>query len=136
MFLGSTTRAQIVLTRLRRNGIRIAIDDFGSGYATLSYLRDLPVDEVKFDRAFIAPLLTDPRAASVVRAMIALAHDLGLAAVAEGIENVETAALLRDYGCDIGQGFHFSAPLTSADLLSFLAYGAATEPASAAARSS
>lgn len=136
MFLGSTTRAQIVLTRLRRNGIRIAIDDFGSGYATLSYLRDLPVDEVKFDRAFIAPLLTDPRAASVVRAMIALAHELGLAAVAEGIENVETAALLRDYGCDIGQGFHFSAPLTSADLLSFLAYGAATEPASAAARSS
>ncbi len=136
MFLGSTTRAQIVLTRLRRNGIRIAIDDFGSGYATLSYLRDLPVDEVKFDRAFIAPLLADPRAASVVRAMIALAHDLGLAAVAEGIENAETAALLRDYGCDIGQGFHFSAPLTSADLLSFLADGAATEPAPVAARSS
>jgi len=98
----------------------VAIDDFGSGYSALSYLRDLTIDEVKLDRDFIAPILVDPRAAAVVRAVVNLAHELGLTTVAEGVENAETAARLREYGCDVGQGYFFSAPLSAeavADLL-------------------
>lgn len=111
LLLENTERASGVLDRLRASGTRIALDDFGSGYSALWYLRDLSFDEIKLDRQFIAPLLTDRRAALIVRAVIDLAHDLGGIVVAEGVENAETAARLRDYGCEVAQGFYYSAPL-------------------------
>ncbi|WP_231748801.1 bifunctional diguanylate cyclase/phosphodiesterase [Mycobacterium sp. M26] len=121
LFLDNLERTKNVLEQLRHNGIRIAIDDFGSGYSALSYLRDLPIDEVKLDRTFIAPILVDPRAAAVVRAVISLADELGLSIVAEGIEDAETVAWLRDHGCQVGQGFFLSPPLASATLTALLA---------------
>ncbi len=108
------------MEELRRNGIRIAIDDFGSGYSALSYLRELPIDEVKLDRAFIEPILADERAAAVVEAVVGLAHVLGLVIVVEGVEDAETAAKVREYGSDIGQGFYFSRPVTASQLLELL----------------
>ncbi|WP_319432454.1 bifunctional diguanylate cyclase/phosphodiesterase [Mycobacterium sp. RTGN5] len=117
LFLDSTERTRSVLEQLRHNGIRIAIDDFGSGYSALSYLRDLPIDEVKLDRSFIAPILVDARAAAVVRAVVDLAHVLDLMVVVEGVEDAETAALVRELGCDIGQGFYYGPPVPPADLL-------------------
>ncbi|GAY16208.1 bifunctional diguanylate cyclase/phosphodiesterase [Mycobacterium sp. shizuoka-1] len=117
LFLDSTERTCNVLKELRRNGIRIAIDDFGSGYSALSYLRDLPIDEVKLDRNFIAPILVDDRAAAVVRAVVDLAHVLGLTVVVEGVEDADTAALVRDLGGDIGQGFFYGVPVPPAELL-------------------
>lgn len=116
LFLENMERTKIVLKQLQDNGIRIAIDDFGSGYSALSYMRDLTVDEVKLDRHFIAPIPGDVRAAAVVRAVVNLAGELGLTTVAEGIENSETADWLRDQGCQIGQGYYFSPPLPSARL--------------------
>lgn len=121
LFLDNLERTQNVLETLRHNGIRIAIDDFGSGYSALSYLRDLPIDEVKLDRTFIAPILVDQRAAAVVRAVISLADELGLTTVAEGIENAETVAWLRDHGCRIGQGFYLSPPVDAATLVALVA---------------
>jgi EAL domain-containing protein (putative c-di-GMP-specific phosphodiesterase class I) len=109
-----------VLDALRRQGVRIAIDDFGSGYSALSYLRDLPIDEVKLDRQFVAPVLMDWRAAAIVRAVIDLAHVLGVTTVAEGVENAETAAKLRGYGCDVAQGYFYSPPLTAVEMLELL----------------
>ena len=106
-----------VLQRLRDSGIRVAIDDFGSGYSALSYLRDLPIDEVKLDRHFIATVTADTRAASVVHAVIDLTHDLGSTIVAEGVENSETATWLRDHGCDIAQGYYFSKPVDADKVL-------------------
>nr|WP_200845973.1 bifunctional diguanylate cyclase/phosphodiesterase [Mycolicibacterium vanbaalenii] len=103
-----------VLRQLRQEGIRVAIDDFGSGYSALSYLRDLTVDEIKMDRRFIASVTTDSRAAAVVRAVIELAHALDSTVVAEGIEDAVTAAWLREQGCDIGQGFYFGKPIDAA----------------------
>lgn len=103
-----------VLRRLREYGIRVAIDDFGSGYSSLSYLRDLPIDEVKLDRHFIAPVTADPRAAAVVRAVLDLTGDLGITVVAEGIETAETACWLRDHGCEVGQGYLFGKPVDAA----------------------
>lgn len=105
-----------VLEQLRAHGIRVAIDDFGSGYSALSYLRDLLIDEIKLDRHFIASVTADPRAAAIVRAVIDLTHGLGMTVVAEGIEEAATGRWLRDSGCDVGQGFYFGRPLDAADV--------------------
>lgn len=100
-----------VLGQLREFGMRVAIDDFGSGYSALSYLRDLLIDEIKLDRQFIESVTSDHRAAAVVRAVIDLTHGLGMTVVAEGIEEEATATWLRDSGCDIGQGYLFARPI-------------------------
>jgi diguanylate cyclase len=118
--LGNVERASTVLNGLRDLGTMIAIDDFGSGYSALSYLRDLPIDEVKLDRSFIAPITTDPCAAAIVRSVIELSHTLALTTVAEGVETAEEAAALESYGCDMVQGNYYSPPLTTADLLELL----------------
>ncbi len=86
-------RASRILARLRDAGVQVALDDFGTGYSSLAYLRDLPVDEIKLDRSFVAPMLQDPRAHALVVTAITLAHELGLRVVAEGVE--EEAALDR-----------------------------------------
>ncbi|WP_255506693.1 bifunctional diguanylate cyclase/phosphodiesterase [Mycolicibacterium sp. 018/SC-01/001] len=114
--LSDMTTVTAVLGQLRAYGMRVAIDDFGSGYSSLSYLRDLPIDEVKLDRHFVAPVTTDPRAAAVVRAVIDLTHDLGLVVVAEGIEDEQTAQWLRERSCDVGQGYLFGRPVGVADI--------------------
>jgi diguanylate cyclase (GGDEF)-like protein len=116
LLLGNVEGTRQVLNQLRSNGIRISIDDFGTGYSTLSHLCELPVDEVKVDRRLILPLLSDPRAATVVRWIIALAHEMGLLAVAEGVEDAEIAARLTDFGCDVVQGFHFSEPVSAEEV--------------------
>jgi EAL domain-containing protein (putative c-di-GMP-specific phosphodiesterase class I) len=119
--LDGLEHVRLVLNPLRAQGIRIAVDDFGSGYSALSYLRDLPVDHVKLDRHFVAPITSDRDAAVVVRAVVNLAHDLRLTTVAEGIENLETLNRLREFGCDVGQGYYFSPPVPRDRLLVMLA---------------
>lgn len=111
--LGEFGRAAKVLSRVRESGIRVAIDDFGSGFSALAYLRDLPIDEVKLDRHFIGSVACDVKAAAVVRAVIGLGRELGLSVVAEGVEDAETAEWLRDQGCDIAQGYHFAKPMAA-----------------------
>ncbi|BBY29022.1 putative bifunctional diguanylate cyclase/phosphodiesterase [Mycolicibacterium sediminis] len=115
--LGNTRRARTVLDMLRASDIRISIDDFGSGYSALSYLRELPIDEVKLDREFIAPMLTDERAEAIVCAMIDLAHRLEMTCVAEGVEDAATAARLTEHGCDIIQGYWCSPPVAASSVL-------------------
>lgn len=100
-----------VLHELRERGVRVSIDDFGSGYSALSYLRDLAVDEVKLDRQFVAGVTSDARAAAVVSAVIDLTHTLGISVVAEGVEDADTADWLTQHDCDTGQGFYFSTPV-------------------------
>ncbi len=112
LLLEDVERTRTVLQHLRHSGIQIALDDFGSGYSSLAQLRELPVTEIKLDRDFIAPILTNQRAAAIVAAVIAFAHTLGLKVVAEGVENPDTADLLRTYTCDWAQGYHFSPPVT------------------------
>ncbi len=104
-------RAREVLEALRALGLRIAVDDYGTGYCALAYLRDLPIDELKIDRSFIANVTTDRRSAAIVRSTIELAHALGLKVVAEGIEHEQALAALAAFGCDYAQGYHFSRPL-------------------------
>ncbi|MGA9488900.1 MAG: bifunctional diguanylate cyclase/phosphodiesterase [Mycobacterium sp.] len=109
-------KGRAVLNRLRDAGIRVAIDDFGSGYSTLTYLRELPIDEVKLDRQLVAPILYDRRAATIARSVIELAEEFGIASVAEGVENEETARWLKKFGCNVVQGNYFCGPLPASEI--------------------
>lgn len=113
LLLASFARARTVLDRLRQSGIRVAIDDFGSGYSTMTYLHELSIDELKLDRHFVAPILHDERAAAIVRSVIELAATFGLTSVGEGVETKAVADRLREYGCDLAQGHYFSPPVSA-----------------------
>jgi EAL domain-containing protein (putative c-di-GMP-specific phosphodiesterase class I) len=123
-------RARVVLGQLRGLGVQTAIDDYGTGYSSLAYLRRLPADELKLDRAFLADLDDDPRAAAIVEHTVALAHALGLRLVAEGVEQPATARRLAAMGCDVVQGFLVAQPMALDRFTSWLgtAGGAVTAP--------
>jgi diguanylate cyclase (GGDEF)-like protein len=107
-------RSLQTLLKLREQGLRLSIDDFGTGYSSLAYLKRLPLDELKIDRSFVMSMQTDPADAKIVRSTIDLAHNLGLSVVAEGIDSPEAFALLRDLGCDEGQGYRLARPMPAA----------------------
>lgn len=110
-------RCSHLLSQLREAGIRVVIDDFGTGYSSLAYLRRLPIDGIKIDRSFVQDMLGDRRTCRIVETMIDLAHDLELKVVAEGIEDEETLALLRDAGCDFVQGYLIARPAAAEDVI-------------------
>ena len=121
-------RAITILERLRELGVRLSLDDFGTGHSSLAYLKRLPLDEVKIDRSFVIGMSEDANDAAIVRTTIDLARNLGLEVVAEG---VETEAILRDLGalsCDVAQGFFLSRPLPAAELDGWLAARASHGP--------
>ena len=105
-------RALETLVQLDAMGVRISIDDFGTGYSSMSYLKRLPVSELKVDRSFVAEMVTDADDEMLVRSVIDLGHNLGLTVVAEGVEDEATLAALTRAGCDVAQGYHFSRPLS------------------------
>ena len=106
-------RATQILERFRELGVGLSCDDFGTGYSSLSSLRKLPFDTLKVDRSFIAPEAQDHRAVVILQSIIAMGHDLGLAIVAEGIENQDQVDRLGELGCDFGQGFFIGKPLSA-----------------------
>ncbi len=106
-------RSADVLSELDALGVRVSIDDFGTGYSSLSRLHRFPVDSLKIDRVFVSGMDHDPESLEIVRVIIALAHNLGLKVVAEGIETREQMSLLKELGCDYGQGYLFSPPVDS-----------------------
>jgi EAL domain-containing protein (putative c-di-GMP-specific phosphodiesterase class I) len=109
------------LSRLRSAGIRVAVDDFGTGYASLAYLTSLPLDILKIDRGLIAEIVGRSRDRIVVKAMIAMAKELDLKVVVEGVESTGQLALLADWGCDLYQGFLGAGPLDEIELARFVA---------------
>ena len=108
-------RSRNTVAALRRLGIRLSIDDYGTGWSSLARLQDLSVDELKLDGVFVARLARDPRSIAIVRSTVALAHSLGADLVAEGVEDLDTLNALRLYGCDITQG-HVHSPALPADV--------------------
>jgi predicted signal transduction protein with EAL and GGDEF domain len=109
------------LTRLRDMGVTISLDDFGTGYSSLLRLNSIPVDEIKIDRAFVVRLADSPQAAGIVKTMIALAHGLGIPAIAEGVETAGQLQLLQAMGCDGVQGWHVARPMPAPAATEWLA---------------
>ncbi|WP_313809013.1 putative bifunctional diguanylate cyclase/phosphodiesterase [Sphingobium sp.] len=121
VFLGRN--AEVVersLHRLSAAGLSIALDDFGTGYASLSHLKQFPIDIIKIDRRFVRDLETDPDDAAIVRAVLNLAYSLGIRTVAEGVENLRQLDYLRAGGCHYGQGFHFGAAAPASQVAEML----------------
>jgi len=114
MLMSDPDRSLVTLTRLNQLGVGLSVDDYGTGYSSLANLRRLPIDELKIDRSFVSPMLSDESDLIIVRSTINLGHDLGLKVVAEGIEDEATLHRLAGLGCDFAQGYHFSKPLAPA----------------------
>jgi EAL domain-containing protein (putative c-di-GMP-specific phosphodiesterase class I) len=100
-----------LLTKLREKGIELSIDDFGTGYSSLSYLHRLPVNHLKIDRSFISGLGQGEESLAIVKAILTLSHQLGLEAIAEGVETPEQLECLKSLGCDAAQGYLFAKAL-------------------------
>jgi diguanylate cyclase (GGDEF)-like protein len=121
MVVADPARALPVLARLHELGVEIAVDDFGTGFSSMDYLKRLPVKEVKIDRSFVTTMATDARDAAIVRCTIDLARSLGLRVVAEGVESSDVRARLTTMGCDQAQGYSFSRALPQAEFAAWLA---------------
>jgi diguanylate cyclase (GGDEF)-like protein len=112
-------RATAVLDSLKALGVRVAVDDFGTGYTSLAYLQRLPIDVLKIDRSFVSDMLADGDSVAIVRAILSLAGALGMDTTAEGIDSPQLAAALKELGCSHGQGFHFARPLEADAALAY-----------------
>jgi diguanylate cyclase (GGDEF)-like protein len=111
MIMSDPERALATVNQLSQLGVRLAVDDFGTGHSSLANLRRLPIDELKIDRSFVTPMLRDENDLIIVRSTINMAHDLGLKTIAEGVEDTATLTELDELGCDQVQGYHFSKPV-------------------------
>lgn len=118
--VGDLPLARALLGQLKALGVRLALDDFGTGYASLKHLHSLPFDKLKIDASFVAAMATDRESGKIVSAVVGLGHSLGLSTVAEGVETEEVASLLRDLGCDVGQGWLYGRPVPAAAIEAML----------------
>jgi diguanylate cyclase (GGDEF)-like protein len=120
-FIGDPHRAREIVLDIREEGLGISIDDYGVGFSSLAYLRDLPIDELKVDRSFVASSTSDPRTEMIVDSTIKMAHALDLRVVAEGVEDPATAAMLVAAGVDVLQGFHIARPMPADQVIRWIA---------------
>jgi EAL domain-containing protein (putative c-di-GMP-specific phosphodiesterase class I) len=114
------TRALETLSRIRDMGVEVSIDDFGTGHSSLSYLKQLPVAEIKLDRSFVRDMQLNDNDFAIVRSTVELAHQLGLRVVAEGVEDRATWDLLVGMQCDAAQGYYMSPPLPASELATWM----------------
>jgi diguanylate cyclase (GGDEF)-like protein len=120
LILDNSERVITAMNDLKKMGVRLSLDDFGTGYSSLSYLRRFPVDRLKIDRSFIRDITSDAGCADIVRSILALSQKLGIAVIAEGVENEAQLGYLRRQGCAEVQGFLYSRPVPAADMTELL----------------
>ena len=120
LILDNSIETADILRKLDRSGIRLTVDDFGTGYSALSYLKSYPFDTLKIDKSFIQDVMTENDDASLVRAIITMAHSLGLTVVAEGVEAEAQTHFLKEEHCDYSQGYFYSTPLPEQDFIQWL----------------
>jgi PAS domain S-box-containing protein len=124
--MADAERSAVVFAQLKNLGVHLSIDDFGTGYSSLARLQQFPVDTLKIDRSFISGMYSDPESLEIVKIIVALAHNLGMEVVAEGIEEQDQMSALKTMGCELGQGYFFSKPADAAAMQRFLATHHAT----------
>jgi len=118
--MADPAHALAIMSMLQSMGVRLSVDDFGTGYSSLTHLRELPIDEIKIDKAFVLGMLTSDADAAIVRTVIDLAHNLGKQVCAEGVEDAETMRRLEEMGCDLAQGYYISRAVPAAQLMTWL----------------
>jgi len=128
LFMSDITPAVELLHRMKALGVNLSIDDFGTGYSSLSYLSRFPIDVLKIDRSFVADITRDANDEAIVTSIIALAHNLKLAVIAEGVETGEQLDYLRRHGCDEMQGYYFSRPVPANEFEQLLVEGRGLRP--------
>ena len=109
-------RALNMLHQLHEAGVRLSVDDFGTGYSSMSYLKRLPIDELKIDQSFVQDMLQHDSDSVIVRSVVDLGHNLGFVVVAEGVEQIGQVQALREFGCDIAQGYHYARPMPAEEM--------------------
>jgi EAL domain-containing protein (putative c-di-GMP-specific phosphodiesterase class I) len=115
--------AAAMLARLRALGVRVSIDDFGTGHSSLSYLHRFPIDTLKIDRSFVARMDGTAEGAGIIQTILALAHGLNIGVIAEGVETAEQRAFLASLACEYAQGYYFSRPVNPAAAAAMLEAG-------------
>jgi EAL domain-containing protein (putative c-di-GMP-specific phosphodiesterase class I) len=120
LFMDDNNDGVAILEDLRKMGIKVAIDDFGTGYSSMSELRHLPADVLKIDKSFVDDLVHNESARAIARMLLELAHTLNKSVVAEGVVNLEQLNLLREWNCDIIQGYYYSKPLAPDEFIEFV----------------
>ncbi len=125
--------ASRILNRIRKIGAGLSLDDFGTGYSSLSYLQSFPFDTIKIDKTFVHGANGDPASDIILKSVVSLAHNLGMQVVAEGVEEVEEAALLKEIGCEYVQGFLFGEPMEARDVQKTLSHKPLSDQESATA---
>ena len=121
LLMGQPENAKDTLSMCQKAGMSISIDDFGTGYSSLSYLHYFPINILKIDRSFIKDMLENENSLALVKSIIGLGKSLGMKIVAEGVENKEEAAMLRDMNCETAQGYYFAKPMPEAEVSDFVA---------------
>jgi diguanylate cyclase len=129
-FLAEPERAKQALVDIRRHNLQVSIDDYGTGFSSLSYLRDLPVHELKLDRSFIKAISDDPRSSIIVESTTQMARGLGLRTVAEGVEDATIMKRVRELGIDVIQGYHIARPMPATHVMEWISLHAATDQVS------
>lgn len=127
VIVGNITSAKAILNSLSDDGFSISIDDFGTGYSSLSYLMQFPISSLKIDKSFIKNLAAEPKALTISKAIVSMAHGIGVKTVAEGVETLEQLDYLRDMGCDQIQGYIFSRPLPEDEMADLITAGTVFE---------
>lgn len=120
ILIQNTEQVLATLRRIKQLGVQLSIDDFGTGYSSLAYLKRFDIDKLKIDQSFVCDLVADPDDATIVRAVIEMAHSLALKTIAEGVETAQIADALKAYGCDEAQGFYYARPMPADELTTFL----------------
>jgi EAL domain-containing protein (putative c-di-GMP-specific phosphodiesterase class I) len=113
-------RARETLAQLHELGLKLSMDDYGTGYSSLAYIKDLSLDELKIDRAFVSGMNDDAQSAAIVHSTIELGHRLGMIVVAEGVETGHELSTLKTFGCDYAQGYHVCRPMPAAEVMAWM----------------